>query len=218
MAKLPSFDRLSEGLAVLALALQHEQRQQFQSSGVSAMQAAILAHLLSHAGNPQRVKDIAMELGVSQPTMTVSINNLVEKGIIKKVPDPADARASHLKLTPEGRKLAREKPLHTENIQAALASLGDKARGELMVLLTATIRALQVSGAIVPQRQCISCRHFRAYVHKNAGEPHHCNFVNAAFGNAALRFQCSDHETAKPADQSANWSVFKSKAESLRAT
>jgi DNA-binding MarR family transcriptional regulator len=211
-------DRLSEGLSVLSLALQTGQRQLALQAGLSSMQSAILAQLASRPAGTLRVKELAVDMGVAQPTMTVSVTALAGKGLIEKVPDPADGRASRLKLTAAGEELARTKPLHTEQIQNALGSLGSAAQGELMVLLTATIRALQASGAIAPQRQCISCKYFRPHVHEGTGQPHHCAFVNAAFGNPDLRFQCGDHEAALPADQSANWSVFAGKAETLRAT
>jgi hypothetical protein len=33
-------------------------------------------------------------------------------------------------------------------------------------------------------------------VHPEAAEPHHCAFVDAPFGNRALRLDCAEHEQA----------------------
>ena len=57
--------------------------------------------------------------------------------------------------------------------------------------------ALQEARAIPVQRMCLTCRHFRPHVHDDPARPHHCAFVDAAFGDAALRLDCADHETAR---------------------
>ena len=216
MANRDLEQRLIEGLSVLSLALQSGQRQLALEDGLSTTQAAILVLLESRRA--LHVRDIAIELGVSQPTVTDSVSTLLAKKLISKTPDARDGRAIVLKLTSSGTKLVRKRPIQTEGIQKALSSLGPLTQSELLVLLTATVRPLQTSGAIAPQRQCINCKHFRPYVHRQTDKPHHCAFVDAAFGNASLRFQCSDHEAALPADQSANWSAFANRAENLRAT
>ncbi|MCY1144320.1 hypothetical protein OWR29_40535 [Actinoplanes sp. Pm04-4] len=44
---------------------------------------------------------------------------------------------------------------------------------------------------------CLTCRFFVPEAHpESPGHPHHCNFVDAAFGDAELRVTCPDHETA----------------------
>lgn len=208
--------RLIEGLSILSLALQNGQRQLALDDGLSSTQAALM--LLLSNKQAMRVRELAIELGVSQPTVTDSISALLDKRLVIKMPDPNDGRANILKLTAAGKALVNKRPVQTANIQQAVCNLGASAQIELMVLLTATIRALQETGAVAPQRQCITCKYFRPYSHKQADKPHHCAFVDAAFGNAELRFQCGDHEAAAPADQSANWSVFAGAAETLRAT
>ena len=76
-----------------------------------------------------------------------------------------------------------------------------------MTLVT-MIKRLQDAGAIPIQRMCVSCRHFRPYAHADAAKPHHCAFVNAAFGQRDLRIECRDHSMADPSLQAATWGVF----------
>jgi len=74
--------------------------------------------------------------------------------------------------------------------------------------LTRVIRALQEARAIPVQRICVTCRHFRPHVHDDATAPHHCAFVDAAFGDAGLRLDCTDHEGATGQDRARKWARF----------
>lgn len=70
------------------------------------------------------------------------------------------------------------------------------------------IRALQVARGIPVQRMCVTCAHFRPHAHDDADEPHHCAFVDAAFGDAALRIDCGDHEDALEEKRDSLWARF----------
>ena len=68
---------------------------------VSYAQARLLA-LLDELG-PARVSVLAEADHCSQPTMSTALQRLEAQGWAQRVPDPADARASLLSLTPAGR-------------------------------------------------------------------------------------------------------------------
>jgi hypothetical protein len=55
---------------------------------------------------------------------------------------------------------------------------------------------------------CISCRFFKPNAHANPKKPHHCDFVNAAFGDASLRLECDDHEAATAEQMARAWEGF----------
>jgi DNA-binding MarR family transcriptional regulator len=71
------------------------------SFDVPYAQARLLA-LLDELG-PSRVSVLAEADHSSQPSMTVALQRLEAQGWAQRVPDPADARASLLSLTPRGR-------------------------------------------------------------------------------------------------------------------
>jgi hypothetical protein len=75
-------------------------------------------------------------------------------------------------------------------------------------ILIKLIRGLQLRDAVPPQRMCVTCKYFRPNMYPGAAAPHHCAFVNAAFGAAALRLDCSDHEEAGAAEAARNWEIF----------
>jgi DNA-binding MarR family transcriptional regulator len=71
------------------------------SFDVPFAQARLLA-LLDELG-PARVSVLAEADHCSQPTMTTALQRLESAGWARRVPDPSDARASLLSLTPAGR-------------------------------------------------------------------------------------------------------------------
>ena len=54
---------------------------------------------------PLGVTQLAAIDQCSQPTMTGTVNGLVERGWVRKRPDPADARSSRVELTAAGRRI-----------------------------------------------------------------------------------------------------------------
>jgi len=60
--------------------------------------------VISALGNPN-ITELASELQLTKPTVTVSIDKLIEKDYIKKVQSDDDRRNSHLHLTEKGRQI-----------------------------------------------------------------------------------------------------------------
>jgi hypothetical protein len=92
--------------------------------------------------------------------------------------------------------------------ERALETLSTSEQTALLQLVIKTIRALQIAGAISPQRMCVTCRHFRPYVHDDARTPHHCAYVDAAFGAEALRLDCGEHDALTAIDGEIVWKEY----------
>ncbi len=101
--------------------------------------------------------------------------------------------------------------------EESLAALAPDEKTELLLLLIKLIRSLQLKGSIPVQRMCVTCKHFRPNTYTDALNPHHCAFVNAAFGDQYLRLDCNDHKPADPAAQAATWSAFNKGSAVLQA-
>ncbi|NNG84000.1 MarR family transcriptional regulator [Streptomyces sp. NHF165] len=54
-------------------------------------------------GGPQRATDLAGYFGVGKATISRQLQALVTLGLVDRVPDPGDRRASLIRLTEEGR-------------------------------------------------------------------------------------------------------------------
>ncbi len=170
--------------------------------GLSPAQAEILARI---ARRPERPVDLAAHLGVSPASLSDSVAALVAKGLARRQADPADRRVRLVCASPRGREVAAAIPAGPPALAAAIAALSDAGRGQLLDGLQGLVRSLQEAGAIPVQRMCATCRHFRPHAHADAARPHHCDFVNAAFGGADLRLDCGDHEMAPAETVAANW-------------
>lgn len=185
---------IATGLSRIGLYLRSAAWDQAGAKGLTPTQTQMLAHL--SARGPRRISDLAAEAGVTQPTASDAVAALVRKGLTARRPDPADGRASLLHLTAAGRVTAQETAAWPDALLGALGAIGPEDRGAFLRSLMAMIRALQNSGEIPAQRICATCIHFRPNAHPGAERPHHCAFVDAAFGDAALRLDCADHKPA----------------------
>lgn len=74
--------------------------------GIHPKQIPILAVLYKEDGYSQ--KELARQLGVKPPTVTVSIQRLEKSGLLIRKQDEKDQRVSRIYLSPEGRKIIKE--------------------------------------------------------------------------------------------------------------
>lgn len=199
-------DQAANGFARLSAFLREEQWRLAEAHGLTPTQIDILV-LLKRRG-ACRGRDIARQLGVRQPTSSGAVDALARKGLAGKRRDPSDGRAVLVDLTASGATLAARLDRAPEALETALSRLGTAARADLARSLTTVIKDLQENGAIEPQRHCVSCRFFRPNLHDNPEKPHHCAFVDAAFGDASLRFDCGDHDEADAGEIAENWRRF----------
>lgn len=196
--------RILEGLERIATVIRADDWTGARAAGINPTQLAILAALEGRPAN-LGVSDLALLLGVSQPTATDSIRALERKGLVEKRSDPSDGRSVRIVLTEAGRAATAAGANAPRAVEQAAAALSDEEQEQMLLLIVAMIRQLQDRDAIPIQRMCVSCRHFRPYAHADAAKPHHCTFVDAAFGQQDLRIDCREHETADPAVRAATW-------------
>ncbi|MGH6811684.1 MAG: MarR family winged helix-turn-helix transcriptional regulator [Methylocella sp.] len=198
-------ERLLDGLGRLASVMRADVRRSAAPRGLSPAQDAILRLLLARPAG-MRVSALAGHLGVRQPSVTDSVIALERKGLVCRQADPVDARAVVVKVMPNAwPQKAPDCPSHTA---AALADLSETEQTQLLKALIKLIRSLQLRQAIPPQRLCVTCKYFRPNMHPEPEAPHHCAFVDAPFGDRALRLDCAEHEPAISADQARNWAVL----------
>jgi DNA-binding MarR family transcriptional regulator len=99
---------------------------------------------------PQRVVDIATELGVNPSTGTRMCDRLVRKGLIRRYRSTTDRRAVRLTLTPTGRHLVREVTRRRrDELIALVEGIPDSAREAV----TAALRALAARSGELPETE-----------------------------------------------------------------
>ncbi|MGE0239005.1 MAG: MarR family winged helix-turn-helix transcriptional regulator [Parvibaculaceae bacterium] len=203
----PLPERLHEGLERLASLHRLEERQSAGPQGLNPTQLAIL-RLLSRRAPGFRVKSIARELGLRQPTVTDSLIALERKGFITRQSDPEDGRALLIHPTEPGRAALMAAQGQMPRMATALAALSRKEQAALLHIMIKMIRALLQDQAMPAQRMCVTCRHFRPQAAPGSTKPHYCEFVRAAFGSADLQVDCGEHDAASPDHQAATWRIF----------
>ena len=211
--------RLCDGFDRIAMVLRANQWSSANASGLNPAQTQVLNFLIGRGEAGVRVKEIASHLGVSQPTATETILALERKDMISKAPDPQDGRAIAVKATAGGKKAVKAIGTSATQTENAISQMSIDEQTDLLLLQVKLIRLLQQSGAIPEQRMCVTCQYFQPNINSDAENPHHCAFVNAAFGNRNLRLDCGEHETAEPSAQATTWQTFtKQGSDHLQAT
>jgi len=183
--------RLATGLAKIGLAIKHGAWHEARARGLSPTQAQLLVLLLRGRAT---LTDLARELGVGVPTASEALRVLADKRLVRKGRSTADGRALAVTLTPAGRREADRLAGWPDFLLDALDALGPPEQEGLLSTVVKLIAAMQERGRIPVARMCVTCRFFRPDVHDDAERPHHCAFVDAAFGDRSLRLDCPDHD------------------------
>lgn len=110
------------------LYLHHKLERASRSFDVSISQYRML-YFLSHG--PRRAAELAIESSIRKPSITSLINTLETRGWISRQEDPADRRATSIRITPAGRATMKAFERH---LQIALEDyLGTDAVAEAEV-------------------------------------------------------------------------------------
>lgn len=117
----------------LAHHLDRARRTAFAAHDLEVWEFDVLA-ALRRAGRPYVLSPgrLLEQTLVTSGTMTNRVDRLESRGLVQRLPDPADRRGVHVRLTPSGR----------ERVDAALADLLDRERQLLEALSRADQDAL----------------------------------------------------------------------------
>jgi DNA-binding MarR family transcriptional regulator len=180
------------GLAKVSLALKSQSWQDAEAYGVSPTQAQILALLQAKGNEGMRLSEVAAGLAVTPATASDAVRVLDQKGLVQKRRSTEDARAISIVLTSEGRTLAERTSCWSDLLLGAVDELSEPEQTVFLGGLTKMIRKLQESGQIPIAKMCITCRFFQPNLYADGAKPHHCDFVDAPFGDRDLRLECQD--------------------------
>jgi DNA-binding MarR family transcriptional regulator len=94
-----------------------------------------------------RISDLADLDHCSQPTMTIQVRRLEDAGLVTRTPDPDDARAVLIRITPKGvRTLARVRADRAAVIDPHIARLDPEDRDTLSAAVRVIRRVLDDAG------------------------------------------------------------------------
>lgn len=99
-------------------------------TGLSSAQLFVLAKLVD-APAPS-VNALARRVHAHQSSVSVVVDRLVARGLVRRAPDPQDRRRRTIELTPKGRSLLRRAPVTVQaRLVRAIASLPHRERRTL---------------------------------------------------------------------------------------
>lgn len=207
----PPSSRIATGLAKIGLALRMRTQEGAGRRGLSPTQSQVLANLLSGERGGRagpRLQELADALGITTATTSDALSALESKGLVRKERDPADSRALRVKLTAKGRREAELCLSWPDFLSSSIDVLDETEKGTLVRALTKMISTLQKRGEIPISRMCATCKYFRPHAYAGTSLPHHCDFVDAPFGDVQLRFDCADHDPAPSQSQDELFALF----------
>ncbi|MFE6997131.1 MarR family winged helix-turn-helix transcriptional regulator [Microbacterium sp. NPDC057659] len=100
---------------------------------------------------PSRASDLAAALRISRPTATKQLNRLASAGYIERVPDPADRRASIVRLSPRGIEVHAR--LVDQGVVMVSAALTGWSSAESAAFAAQLARFVSALGASDPERE-----------------------------------------------------------------
>lgn len=178
-----AIDRLARG--------QRQFRQAIASRhGLTPLQLDLLSTIATGPPPEPVVGRLAVELGVSQPTITDSLRALESKNLLARARSPHDRRRTGVALTAAGLALAGELDAAQDRLRAAIAAMpGDRQETTLEAMLHLIGLLLDV-GIIDVARTCLSCRFHRQW----PDTEHHCTLLGIDLQIADLRVNCAEHQ------------------------
>jgi DNA-binding MarR family transcriptional regulator len=201
--------RLVTGLSKIGLAMKSRPWRRQGQAGVGPLQVQVLTFLSGRSTHSATVSTIARELSVKLPTASEVIRTLEQKRLVRRRRTEVDNRVVTVHLTAKGAKAGRVVSGWPEIVSAAAQQLSTDEQVALLTILVKMIRSLQLQGEIPVARMCVSCEHFRPHAHADAEQPHHCQFIDAPFGERALRIDCPDYVPAPTSQAQDAWNKFR---------
>ncbi|SDU86991.1 MarR family winged helix-turn-helix transcriptional regulator [Jiangella alkaliphila] len=128
--------RIADLLSSANRRMRRASKLELERAGVTHSQLRVL-RLLSAAGEPLRVSELARRLDVIPRSATSVVDLLEAGGLVERRPDPADRRAILVALTPAGDGVLRSMRAHrAAGLAQMLDRLTDDEQAELIRLLT----------------------------------------------------------------------------------
>ena len=111
-------------------------RAAFAAAGLDGIRPAQAVALVPLAAGGLHASDLADQLGVSRQAVAQGIAALERHGYVTRVPDPVDARAQIIELTPRGRQALRVMRSNAVDLEKRWEHvLGRRRLGELRATL-----------------------------------------------------------------------------------
>ncbi len=105
--------------------------------GITSQQGQLMCVLMPR---PYGMSDLGAVLGLAKSSLTGLVDRTAQRGFLRRVPDPDDARAVRIELTPAGRELVESFYDETcRRVEELPGGLDASEREQLAALLTRVV-------------------------------------------------------------------------------
>jgi DNA-binding MarR family transcriptional regulator len=184
------FERIAQALKTLVW-------EESKTSGLSPIQIQFLTALLHDNDDSVTIGFLASQFSLTPATVSDAITALEQKGLVVRERREEDKRTVFLSLTSKGKSSARKLSTWANLLEARVSELSDEQKVAVLHSLMSIIKGFQDDGVVSVTRMCVACKFFRPNVHKNALKPHHCAYIDRAFGDAELRIDCPEFDAVE---------------------
>lgn len=181
--------RLLSAVERLGWALRAQRQEVATRLGVSLLGLSLLEVLADE--RPRRVGRLAAEMAVSPPTVSDAVATLEAKGVLRRVADPDDGRASLVELTERGRQYADQ--VRADGVTTGPSATPAHDYGVALRVLLEELRRLHAAGVIRVNRSCPLCMH---YASEGDGGRARCLLLDTTLADHDLRVDCPEHAPA----------------------
>lgn len=124
-AERGAVDIAGEAWALMSdLVLDHQRRRQVSEAvGLSFSRTRAVRRV---AKTPMSMGDLALALGIDRPNATVLVDDLEDRGLVRRRPHPTDRRAKVVEATRKGKAVAKKADDILGMPPSALTSLGSE--------------------------------------------------------------------------------------------
>jgi len=185
--------RLSGALERVGHATRTMILRQAYAAGVSPLQHQLLLRVRAMGGRA-RVSDLAVELDVSQATVSEALGTLRRKELVAKAQDPADRRNAVYTVTTAGAELHEHLAAWDGPLAGSLSRLAEDEKASTLRVVLGVVADLHGEGVVGVARTCLTCRFFDGEG-GSATTPYRCTLLEVDFSDAHLRVDCTEHET-----------------------
>jgi len=179
-----ALERISQAFRVLLW-------QESKEFSLSPIQVQVLIFLLHHSEEKRKVSYLAGEFNMTKATISDTIKTLEDKKLISKKWESSDTRSYIIHLTKEGKKIAAQTSLFTNEIRTPINNLSADDKENLLLSLIGIISHLNKTGVITVQRMCFNCTHYQS---SQNGQTHFCKLLNKPLHTTDLRIDCPEHQ------------------------
>ena len=128
-------------------------KEEFDKNDLQSASHPQILFLLAHGSeNRASQKEIADRLGVSAPTVAVSVKRMEKAGLVRKVADEKDLRRNLIALTDQGRRVVQESHVVFHAIEKDMfRGLSEQEQEQLKTLFLRIVSNLESMGANPPE-------------------------------------------------------------------